>query len=331
MTTIPPRKGVIYGLSCACHPEAGVRYVGQTSQPPAKRLMQHKSSSRYERTRRFPVSRWINSHGADSVVMEVLAQGNTLAELDALEIEYIRKFGTYGAPGLNATMGGGGTPGAPNVLGGSGPCASLSDDQALAVYNLVLEGKVTQKSIAESLGVSKQTVTNIIQGKKYKNLGLDPLGDQRSHMPHMLGESNRNSKLSDTQVREIHARYGRGESSKALSVEFGISQTGVVGIVAGRFHSRLGLPKISRPKVPPAKNGASNNGAKLNESQVKEIHRRVGQGERIAKLRAEFGVGDTAIRSIVSGKTWKHLNLGSAKSGLTPAPFSRCANLVLDE
>lgn len=331
MTTVPPRKGVIYGLSCACHPEAGVRYIGQTSQPPAKRLMQHKSSSRHERTRRFPVSRWINSHGAGSVVMEVLAQGNTLAELDALEIEYIRRFGTYGARGLNATTGGGGTPGAPNVLGGSGPCASLSDDQALAVYNLVLEGKVTQKSIAESLGVSKQAVTNIIQGKTYKNLGLDPLGDQRSHMPHMLGESNRNSKLTNAQVLEIHKRHSLGERSDDLALEYGVSVHNVNRIAKGVSHPHLNLTNISRGRRPPRKTGESNVGAKLNEGQVREIHRRVGQGERIAKLRAEFGVGDTAIRSIASGKTWRHLNLGSAKSGLTPAPFSRCANLVLDE
>lgn len=314
MTTIPPRKGVIYGLSCACHPEAGVRYVGQTSQPPAKRLMQHKSSSRYERTRRFPVSRWINSHGADSVVMEVLAQGNTLAELDALEIEYIRKFGTYGGRGLNATIGGGGTPGAPNVLGGSGPCASLSDDQALAVYNLVLEGKVTQKSIAESLGVSKQTVTNIIQGKKYKNLGLDPLGDQRSHMPHMLGESNRNSKLTNAQVLEIHKRHSLGECSDDLALEYGVSASNVNRIAKGVSHPHLNLTNISRGRRPPRKTGESNVGAKLNEGQVREIHRRASEGEALKSLELEFGMGRAAIAGIASARTWKHLGLPPIKT-----------------
>ena len=314
MKTIPPRKGVIYGLSCACHPEAGVRYVGQTSQPPAKRLMQHKSSSRYERTRRFPVSRWINSHGADSVVMEVLAQGNTLAELDALEIEYIRKFGTYGAPGLNATTGGGGTPGAPNVLGGSGPCASLSDDQALAVYNLVLEGKVTQKSIAESLGVSKQTVTNIIQGKKYKNLGVKPLPPNFNGNIHMRGVGNHNSKLSDTQVREIHARYGRGESSKALSVEYGVSVGNVSQIARGVSHPHLNLTNISRGRRPPRKTGESNVGAKLNEGQVREIHRRASEGEALKSLELEFGMGRAAIAGIASARTWKHLGLPPIKT-----------------
>ena len=327
MTTVPAREGIIYGLSCTCHPDDGIRYVGQTVNPKA-RLSQHRASAREGE---YPLHRWMRKHGFKSVIMEELCRGIQGEELDALEVGYIASLNTFVPGGLNLTTGGQGTRNHIAKNGGDHHSSKLTDQEAGDIYNLVFLGEYTQHEIAKAYGVSKQTVTSIIQGKKYRNLKLAALPNHVNGNLHMRGVGNHNSKLSDTQVREIHARYGRGESSKALSVEFGISQAGVVGIVAGRFHSRLGLPKISRPKVPPAKNGASNNGAKLNESQVKEIHRRVGQGERIAKLRAEFGVGDTAIRSIVSGKTWKHLNLGGAKSGLTPAPFSRCANLVLDE
>lgn len=39
------RLGIIYGLSCRCHPERGFRYVGQTVSKASQRRNQHVSDS----------------------------------------------------------------------------------------------------------------------------------------------------------------------------------------------------------------------------------------------------------------------------------------------
>jgi len=59
-----------------------------------------------------------------------------------------------------------------------------------------------------------------------------------------LGERHHRAKLTESIVREIHARRVAGESSEALSVEFSVSVTTVHEIAAGQAWKDLGLPNI---------------------------------------------------------------------------------------
>tara|TARA_A100000172_G_scaffold10838_1_gene5777 strand:- start:458 stop:655 length:198 start_codon:yes stop_codon:yes gene_type:complete len=43
---------------------------------------------------------------------------------------------------------------------------------------------------------------------------------------------------------------------------------------------------------------------KLDAERVREIKRRLGDGERVVVLAKEFRVGETTIREIASGKRW---------------------------
>ena len=53
--------------------------------------------------------------------------------------------------------------------------------------------------------------------------------------------------------------------------------------------------------------GEKNGLAKLSKENVQEIRKRIETGERQNILASEFGVGTSAINSIVQFKTWKHI------------------------
>lgn len=57
------------------------------------------------------------------------------------------------------------------------------------------------------------------------------------------------------------------------------------------------------------KSGSANHKAKLTEDQVAQIKRRLGAGERGRILAAEFGVSETIVSQIKSGKRWRHIQL----------------------
>jgi uncharacterized protein (DUF433 family) len=57
-------------------------------------------------------------------------------------------------------------------------------------------------------------------------------------------------KINEDQVREIHARLSRGESSKVLSAEFGITQGNILRIAQGETWRKLCLPRIETNHFP---------------------------------------------------------------------------------
>lgn len=66
MTTVPEAEplNVIYGLSCTCHPEKGVRYVGQTICGVAKRLREHRHGAKKGN---LAVHKWMRKHGVGNI------------------------------------------------------------------------------------------------------------------------------------------------------------------------------------------------------------------------------------------------------------------------
>ena len=55
--------------------------------------------------------------------------------------------------------------------------------------------------------------------------------------------------------------------------------------------------------------GERHGNSKLTENQVREIFRRVHNGERQKKIAFDYGVDERVVSSIKVGKRWKHLNL----------------------
>ena len=72
-----------------------------------------------------------------------------------------------------------------------------------------------------------------------------------------------------------------------------------------------GRPKSAehRMKIGAAQQGSANHGAKLTEDDVRQIKRRLSEGERGRHLAAEFGVAESVVSVIKHGKSWSHVTI----------------------
>lgn len=87
------RTGYIYAIQCKCHPEEGIRYVGQTVKSIASREYHHKWVTRSPESRSYNshLSNWIRKHGAENVEVFELDRCSE-AEVDELEKLWIKRF-----------------------------------------------------------------------------------------------------------------------------------------------------------------------------------------------------------------------------------------------
>ena len=90
-----------------------------------------------------------------------------------------------------------------------------------------------------------------------------------------------NRQVTD-EVRELMAANGRMGRGKPKTAE---------------HRAKIGLPQ----------RGSGNHQAKLTEDDVRDIKRRVVQGERGCDLAAEFKVSPACIRDIAKGRRWGHI------------------------
>lgn len=107
-----------------------------------------------------------------------------------------------------------------------------------------------------------------------------------------------NNRLTPEQAQEIIDRVARGEPQKKLAAEMGITTSTVSSIVNGRT-----WPNLVRPDHPPV----ILRGATLSVAQVREVLLRIDQGEKDARIAADYSVTRTTISNIRRGKTWSHV------------------------
>jgi hypothetical protein len=98
---------VIYTAWCVCHPEEGLRYVGQTSYGVDSRRAQHLWAARTEHSKSYNshFSKWIRKHRPENVAFTVL-EVCTVDELDAREMAWISDFRDRGYHLVNVLEGG---------------------------------------------------------------------------------------------------------------------------------------------------------------------------------------------------------------------------------
>ncbi len=94
----PLTDRVIYGLSCSCHPEQGIRYVGLTSKGLTYRLRQHERDSTKPTVNRMHL--WMREHDVTGQVFERVPDGK---DLRVAEIQWMGKLRGQGAHLLNGT------------------------------------------------------------------------------------------------------------------------------------------------------------------------------------------------------------------------------------
>ena len=89
--------------------ENGKEYVGKTEHSdPRNRFKEHLQESRQKRSKERPLYRAINKYGEDNFQFTVLEEV-TSEEASNREKYWVKKLGTYGSVGYNATKGGDGS------------------------------------------------------------------------------------------------------------------------------------------------------------------------------------------------------------------------------
>lgn len=99
--------------------------------------------------------------------------------------------------------------------------SKLTDEQALAAKQLRLSGMAI-RAIATRLGVSRQTVSRICSGTRWRHIG-GPGYAELPKTPPRTGESHPLTPLTERDVREMRAARTNGETLKSLSHRFGVN------------------------------------------------------------------------------------------------------------
>ena len=122
------------------------------------------------------------------------------------------------------------------------------------------------------------------------------------------GETHGQAVLTDEQVREIRREYkgGWGEQTR-MAKQYGVSQAIVSQIVRGEVWMHLDPGYEPKRCLNKKAFGEGSGRAKLTDDAVREIRRRFALGEGQQRLALEFGVRFQAIRDIIRGRRWKHV------------------------
>lgn len=316
MKIVPPEDGqlsmVVYGVYHEDEGPDAIRYVGKTERRFSERVSAHRTEAHapsFAWSKR-PILMFHRKYGQAST-FRLLGVADTAEALVQLEIQMISKYDTYhGRRGLNCTMGGEGATGYRVNRGEAHHSSVLSDNEAREIYELVSMHEFTQDEIATAYGVSKQTVTSIIQGKTYGNLELPPMESQYKFRKHTRGARNTNAKLTDDSVLEIHSRYESGEGAADLGAEFGVDRNTILTIVGGKGWGHLSLPSVTRAPVdPPPQTGELNQGAKMTNDSAIMAYNMCLSGTPASSVARQMGVRVGAINNLITGKSWKHLGL----------------------
>jgi group I intron endonuclease len=214
-------ESVVYGLWCICHSDAGIRYIGLTTNQRGywARHGDHLSEARTGGKR--PVSRWIRKHGEENIVMSIL-EVCTLDDLNQREMAWIAAMRESGRADLNVTDGGEG------VLGYKMTPAQLTEMSKRVSGELHPNyGKPLPESTRRKIGEAHRGRT-LTEDHKSKL--------SESHMGNRSGRS----KLTDDQVMEIHQKILAGDQSHgSIARDYGVSRGVIDHIKSGYAYSRV--------------------------------------------------------------------------------------------
>lgn len=231
---MPADTCLIYGLVSSAAPDE-IRYIGKTTLAQAQRLRLHIYAAQKHRKAR--VHRWIcEEMGAGHAIQMVPLKESASYYGD--EESFIAAYRERGARLVNTTKGGQGAPGFRWSDAMRKAAAERSKGRTLSLdarmrISAKLKGVKLSDATRARMSASRQGERNHFFGKSHDAKAKEANGRARA-------------KLTDEQVRELHARFVAGEKQRDLAVAYGISQAQVSGIVNGATYAWLGLGKARR-------------------------------------------------------------------------------------
>lgn len=125
----------------------------------------------------------------------------------------------------------------------------------------------------------------------------------------LRGEAHPLSRVTEADVLAIR-ELAKTISQTAIAKMYGLHRRSISDIVTGGSWHRL---PGARPPV--NRRGETNGFAKLTEAQVREIRSRAGVTRQV-DLASEFGVTQSAVSSILTGKAWRHVAVAAEASAV---------------
>lgn len=304
--------GTVYGLSCACHPEAGIRYVGQTIRPPGERMKEHLKSSRLDPI--YPVRHWIRKHSPENIRMAVLEEVADLALLNAAEqrwIDTLRTFTDWGQGGLNRTRGGDSITGACEEVreririanSGEQSWSKLTREAVVEIRRAYRAGDFNQNELAEQYGVSLGAINDVIRNRTWADADYVDDGPRNARRRYDY-ETNANLKLSTTLVAEIR-ESAKLRTNRQIADQYGLSMSYLSDILQNKKWTDSDFRPLSQSERALARGGAKKTKAKLTQEQADEIRVLYASGAHsYSALGTMFGVRLETIGYIVRNETW---------------------------
>lgn len=157
----------MYYIYCYTNKINGHKYVGQTSYP-ARRKSEHKYAAFTPGSLEYNslFHKKMREYGEENFVFEIVEEidTNDLILVDIRESYWIEKLGSYvkTGGGYNLTLGG----------QGLGRHKQIPEEKIEIVSKLLKETKLSQKAIAEQVGLSCSTIIKINRGEGYQLTGM---------------------------------------------------------------------------------------------------------------------------------------------------------------
>lgn len=261
------RTPEIYGLYCSC----------ETCDPDQPRYVGQtvegakvrftKHLSSARKGNPWAVSRWIRKHGEENIRFEVLVTGVEEGDLDRLEESLIRELRTGVEVGGYNIQ-----PGGNSVRG--------------YTHHPNARSKITGWHHSEE---TRARISEAVRGR--------------------FGENSSNARITQRQAEEVIQLFWDGMTLKEVAKKTGIKLSTVTGIASGESWRALPRPEYPRRVVKTGRfeKGGRPASAKLRELDVRDIRRRLREGEEVRDLAQEYSVTPENVGMIRDFKTWKHI------------------------
>jgi len=223
-------NNLIYGLSCTCHPERGVRYVGKTTQGTKARLAEHVKRAKNPH---YPVNHWIAKHGAENIVMAVLeyVEADGLDAAEERWVAELRTFRGWKEGGLNASLGGRNMPltiekvkqHVADSINRGRPGQVLSWDKAKEIREYYLNNEVSMSQVVRDLGLPRAAVMSCLSNETWKDPDYTPIvrnirAERAKSVQKRDSYSSNRAKFNPQQVAELRYEYCQiGTSARDLA------------------------------------------------------------------------------------------------------------------
>ena len=218
--------GIIY---CYTNQVNGKKYIGQTINP-QQRFNAHKSAAFNPNDSEYDsiLHRAFRKYGYANFIYEVLAEANTIEELNGLEIYFIAHYNSQVPNGYNIEAGG---------LNASRPMTETTKKKLMQAHAALTEQEVIElrKAYKNHESPSKiyrekyqtrmhyNSFLNIWTGQRYKTI-----------MPEVFQTGKRRTKLTEEIVRSVKMDRKKGATYQELVDKYGICKSTISDICKER-------------------------------------------------------------------------------------------------